>query len=102
LAAIGSWRAAIKAFTFHLSPSSTPLPLRFCVDLLFSLLGHLYLFAAIIDFHQSPITSHAKHMPLLPAPFAEQGKAVTVMRAIKQALDPDNNMNPEKVLVIGD
>ena len=56
----------------------------------------------MIVFHQSPITSHAKHMPLLPAPFAEQGKAVTVMRAIKQALDPDNNMNPEKVQVIGD
>jgi D-lactate dehydrogenase (cytochrome) len=33
---------------------------------------------------------------------AEHGEAVTVMRTIKQALDPDNIMNPGKVLVIGD
>jgi D-lactate dehydrogenase (cytochrome) len=33
---------------------------------------------------------------------AEHGEAVTVMRIIKQALDPDNIMNPGKVLVIGE
>ena len=33
---------------------------------------------------------------------AEHGEAVTVMRTIKQALDPDNIMNPGKVLAIGD
>ena len=29
---------------------------------------------------------------------AEHGEAVSVMRAIKQALDPDNLMNPGKIL----
>lgn len=29
---------------------------------------------------------------------AEHGEAMTVMRAIKQALDPDNIMNPDKIL----
>jgi D-lactate dehydrogenase (cytochrome) len=31
---------------------------------------------------------------------AEHGEAITVMRTIKQALDPDNIMNPGKMLVI--
>ncbi|MEK9942720.1 MAG: FAD-linked oxidase C-terminal domain-containing protein, partial [Gammaproteobacteria bacterium] len=29
---------------------------------------------------------------------AEHGEAVSVMRSIKQALDPDNIMNPGKIL----
>jgi D-lactate dehydrogenase (cytochrome) len=29
---------------------------------------------------------------------AEHGEGLAVMRAIKQALDPDNRMNPGKVL----
>jgi D-lactate dehydrogenase (cytochrome) len=28
---------------------------------------------------------------------AERGEAVAVMRAIKQAIDPDNIMNPRKI-----
>ena len=31
---------------------------------------------------------------------AEHGEALTVMRTIKQSLDPDNIMNPGKMLVI--
>jgi D-lactate dehydrogenase (cytochrome) len=31
---------------------------------------------------------------------AEHGEAITVMRTVKQALDPDNIMNPGKMLVI--
>jgi D-lactate dehydrogenase (cytochrome) len=31
---------------------------------------------------------------------AEQGEAVAVMRSIKKALDPDNIMNPGKVLSV--
>ena len=31
---------------------------------------------------------------------AEHGEAVSVMRSIKQALDPDNIMNPGKILRI--
>jgi len=29
---------------------------------------------------------------------AEHGEAVSVMRSIKQAIDPDNIMNPGKIL----
>ena len=31
---------------------------------------------------------------------AEHGEAVSVMRAIKRAIDPDNIMNPGKILEI--
>ena len=31
---------------------------------------------------------------------AEHGEAVSVMRAIKQAIDPDNIMNPVKILEV--
>jgi D-lactate dehydrogenase (cytochrome) len=32
--------------------------------------------------------------------FAEHGEAVEVMRTIKQAIDPDNLMNPGKIVRI--
>ena len=31
---------------------------------------------------------------------AEHGEAISVMRTIKQALDPDNLMNPGKILSV--